>query len=503
MTVQTATTASLPLALYRADQVRALDAALIAAGTPGFELMQRAATAAWQALQQQWPEAREITVLAGAGNNAGDGYLLALLARQAGWQVRVLAVGEPHRLSGDAARAWQAAAAGGVAVKEWRECAHLSGVLVDALLGTGLQGAVREPYAQAIRLINACGLPVLALDIPSGLCADRGAVLGCAVEAQLTVTFIALKLGLLCGDGPDHCGRLLLADLQADAQILAQALPAAQRLSAATLPQLAPRRRNLHKGQAGHVLVAGGELGFGGAAMLAAESALRTGAGLVSLATRAAHVPAVLARRPEIMALAIESACELRELAQMATVIVVGPGLGRGAWGRSLLSLLRSLPVAQVWDADALNLLAEGAVQPPAGSWVMTPHPGEAARLLGCSVAGVQSDRATAALALAQRFGALVVLKGAGSLIATPQGELWLCERGHPAMAGAGLGDVLAGVLSALLAQGMLAEDALRLAVWLHACAGEQLGLAGRGLAAADLIPLIRQLLEEHSPCLK
>ncbi len=502
MTVQTATTASLPLALYRADQVRALDAALIAAGTPGFELMQRAATAAWQALQQQWPEAREITVLAGAGNNAGDGYLLALLARQAGWQVRVLAVGEPQQLGGDAGSAWRAAVAGGVAVLPWRECAHLSGVLVDALLGTGLHGAVREPYAQAIRLINASGLPVLALDIPSGLCADSGVVRACAVQAQLTVTFIVLKLGLCCGAGPQLCGRLLLADLQADARILAAAAPAALRLARDGLPLLAARRHQQHKGEFGHVLVAGGELGFGGAVLLAAESSLRTGAGLVSLATRPAHVAAMLVRRPEVMSLGVESACELRELAQMATVIVVGPGLGRGAWGRSLLSLLRSLPVAQVWDADALNLLAEGAVQPPAGSWVMTPHPGEAARLLGCSVAGVQSDRATAALALAQRFGALVVLKGAGSLIATPQGELWLCERGHPAMAGAGLGDVLAGVLGALLAQGMPPADAARLAVWLHALAGEQLAAAGRGLAASDLIPLIRQLLEEHSPCL-
>ncbi|WP_313466164.1 NAD(P)H-hydrate dehydratase, partial [Pseudomonas nitroreducens] len=226
------------------------------------------------------------------------------------------------------------------------------------------------------------------------------------------------------------------------------------------------------------------------------------GAGLVSLATRAVHVPAALARRPELMARGVSSSAELLRLAERADVLVVGPGVGRDAWGRVLVSAAASLVRRQVWDADALNLLAEERVARPSGDWVITPHPAEAARLLGISTAEVQADRPKAALALAQRYQAVAVLKGVGSLIASPDGRLALCDHGHPAMAGAGLGDVLSGILGALLAQGLPAFDAACLAVWLHARAGESLGAQGRGLAAADLIPAVRQLLEELCPCL-
>lgn len=494
---------ALPLALYRAAQVRELDARLIAAGTPGSELMQRAAHALWRALRRRWPDAGEITVLAGRGNNAGDGYLVAVLARRAGWRARVLAVADPAQLSGDAASACAAAQAAGVAIEAWSECAPLSGVLVDALLGTGLSGAVREPYAQAIRLANASGLPVLAVDLPSGLCADTGRVLGVAIQAELTVTLLGLKLGLFCLDGPDHCGALAFDDLRADPALVAELTPAALRLDGASVPRLAPRPRNVHKGQCGHVLLVGGDLGYGGAALLAAESCLRSGAGLVSLATRAEHVPAMLTRRPEVMARGALSSFELHDLLGQADVLVLGPGCGQGPWGRGLLAGLGALARPQVWDADALNLLAAGLLTPPAGNWLVTPHPGEAARLLGCSSAEVQADRPAAARQLARRLNAVVLLKGLGSLVATPAGELYLCDRGHSAMAGAGLGDVLAGLLGALLAQGLAVDEAARLGVWLHACAGERLGRDGRGLAAADLIDVMRELLEEHSPCLK
>lgn len=494
--------ASLPSTLHSAQQVRTLDAQLIAAGTPGFELMQCAAHAAWRALRRRWPEAGEITVLAGRGNNAGDGYLIAALAQRAGWRVRVLAVGDPAALQGDAAQACAEAGAAGVDILPWDEGLPLAGVLVDALLGTGLAGAVREPYAQAIGAINQAGLPVLAVDIPSGLLADTGACPGVAVRADLTMTFIALKLGLLTGQGPALCGELQFDDLQADAQVLAQAPSVAQRLDERCLPRLAPRSPVAHKGQFGHLLVVGGDLGMGGAALLCADSALRAGAGMVTLATRAEHVAAALVRRPEIMCAAVASANQLLALAERADVCVLGPGLGQGAWSRSLLSSVAGLGAPQVWDADALNLLAAGQVPAPRQG-VLTPHPAEAARLLGQDTASVQADRPAAARALAQRYGLVVVLKGAGSLIAAPDGRLALCDRGHPAMAGAGLGDVLAGLIGALLAQGMAAFDATCLAVWLHARAGELLARQGRGLAAGDLPCAIRQLLEELCPCLK
>jgi NAD(P)H-hydrate epimerase len=498
----TRTNLPLPTALFSAAQVRELDARLIAAGTPGIELMQRAAHATWRALRRRWPDAGAISVLAGRGNNAGDGYLVAQLAQRAGWTVEVLAVGEPQALQGDAAMAHAAAREAGVTVTPWSTEAQLRGVLVDALLGTGIAGEVREPYASAIRAINASGLPVLAVDLPSGLCADTGAVLGEAVRAELSVTFIGLKLGLFTGEGPDRVGELVFDDLQADPAIVAPLEPAARRLDPRSLPRVTPRSPTAHKGSFGQVLVIGGDRGTGGAALLAAEAALRCGAGMVSLATRPEHVPASLVRRPEIMCSAVESSYGLTGLAERADVLVLGPGLGQAPWGRSLLSLATQYAVPQVWDADALNLLAAGAVELPADC-LITPHPGEAARLLQCSVARVQADRPAAARVLAERYRCAALLKGAGTLIASADGRLALCDRGHPAMASAGLGDVLAGVAGALLAQGLSPFDAGCLAAWLHAAAGERLGREGRGLAASDLIPVIRHLLEEQSPCLK
>ncbi|CAI8844232.1 NAD(P)HX epimerase/NAD(P)HX dehydratase [Pseudomonas sp. IT-P74] len=492
----------LPDALYSAAQVRALDASLIAAGTAGFELMQRAARATWRALVRQWPTANKLSVLAGHGNNAGDGYLVAVLARRAGWSVRVLAVGDPQRLQGDAALAHAEAVSENVLIEPWTAQSGLRGIVLDALLGTGLSGDVREPYASAIAAINASGLPVAAVDIPSGLCADTGRILGHAVHADLTVTFIGLKVGLFTGDAANVTGELVFNDLQADPQLLDGTAFTARRLNIGNLPRLASRAPASHKGKFGHVLLIGGDRGYGGAILLSAQSALRSGAGMVSLSTRPEHVSPALSRIPEAMVLGTSSANQLMGMLEKVSVLVVGPGLGQAGWGRSLLSAAANAHLPQVWDADALNLLAGGHVDLPRDC-VITPHPGEAARLLGVSTADVQSDRPAAAHALSKKYTAVVVLKGAGSLIAHPDGRLALCHQGHPAMATAGLGDVLAGLLGALLAQGMEPFDAACLAVWLHANAGEQQGKSGRGLAASDLIPAIRQLLEEQAPCLK
>ena len=273
-------------------------------------------------------------------------------------------------------------------------------------------------------------------------------------------------------------------------------------LLADNLPHLPGRNPSAHKGQFGHVLLVGGDRGFGGSITLSAHAALRCGAGLVSLATRPEHVAAALVRVPEVMALGVLSANQLMGVLAQATVLVVGPGLGLAPWGRSLLSAAAQAKMPQVWDADALNLLSNAGVELAPGS-VITPHPGEAARLLGISTEQVQADRPAAVRALVKKYSVVCVLKGAGTLVAGLSGQLAICNQGHPAMATAGLGDVLAGVIGALLAQGMSAFEAACLAVWLHARAGEQQGQLGRGLAASDLIPAIRQLLEEHAPCTK
>ena len=273
-------------------------------------------------------------------------------------------------------------------------------------------------------------------------------------------------------------------------------------LLADNLPHLPGRNPSAHKGQFGHVLLVGGDRGFGGSITLSAHAALRCGAGLVSLATRPEHVAAALVRVPEVMALGVLSANQLMGVLAQATVLVVGPGLGQAPWGRSLLSAAAQAKMPQVWDADALNLLSNAGVELAPGS-VITPHPGEAARLLGISTEQVQGDRPAAVRALVKKYSVVCVLKGAGTLVAGLSGQLAICNQGHPAMATAGLGDVLAGVIGALLAQGMSAFEAACLAVWLHARAGEQQGQLGRGLAASDLIPAIRLLLEEHAPCTK
>lgn len=267
------------------------------------------------------------------------------------------------------------------------------------------------------------------------------------------------------------------------------------------LPNLAPRPLDAHKGQFGHLLVIGGDYGTAGAPLMAAEMALRTGAGMVSIATRAEHVTAILAHRPELMCLGVASANQLQTLIPKTSVIVAGMGLGQGGWGLSLLSAVNNLDIPQIWDADALNLLAQNKMTAPK-QLIITPHVGEAARLLDSTISDIQTDRIKAVLALAKRYQCTAVLKGAGTLVASAQGELAICQHGHPAMAGAGLGDVLAGLIAALIAQHLSSFDAARLAVWLHACAGEILGKQGRGLLATDLYPVIRHLLEEQSPCL-
>lgn len=492
--------APLPAALYTALQTRELDARQIASGTSGFTLMQRAAQAAWLAMYRHWTQADQATVLVGRGNNAGDGYLIACMAQRAGWQVQVLALDNPQSLTSDATLAFQEAVAAGVSILPWQADAVLQGVIVDALLGTGLVGEVQGDYAEAIAAINASGLPVLAVDVPSGLCADTGQVLGVAVKASLTLSFIGLKIGLFTGQGPDYVGTLAFDDLQINPEVLTHLEPRALRLVDPYVPYLAGRLPTAHKGEFGHLLVVGGDLGMGGAALMTAEAGLRTGAGMVLLATRPEHVAASLVRQPEMLCVGLESSYALESLVGRSSVVVVGPGLGQEPWGRSLLSLIARQPIPQVWDADALNLLASGAAWIPSHS-LITPHPGEAARLLDCSVAEVQANRPAAVQALAKRYDCVAILKGAGTLIADPEGRLMLCDLGHPAMASAGLGDVLAGTLGGLLAQGMSAFEAACLGVWLHAVAGTRAGAQGRGLAATDLIPLVRQALEEHSPC--
>jgi ADP-dependent NAD(P)H-hydrate dehydratase / NAD(P)H-hydrate epimerase len=486
-------------ALYTAEQTRALDHCAIADyGVPGITLMSRAAGAAFECMLGAWPEPEQLQVLCGTGNNGGDGFLIADLAHKRGIPVVVYQLGDPDKIGGDALLARQQALANGVPIEAFADAALMSiGVVVDAMLGTGLGGDVRGEYLEAIDAINASGAEVLAVDIPSGLCADTGRVLGAVVRADLTVTFIGLKRGLFTLHAADCTGELQFADLAVPPEIYRQVDCDSRRLELETLLEdLPPRPATAHKGLYGTVLVIGGDYGMAGAAAMAAEAALRCGAGLVRVATRPQHVAALVARTPEVMPMGVESGEDLAPLLEAADVLVVGPGLGQSPWSEYLLQAAMASGKPMVLDADGLNMLAAGKVATePVADRVITPHPGEAARLLGCGNAEVQADRFAAARAMQQRYGGVAVLKGNGSLVAGA-GQLLLADYGNPGMASGGMGDVLSGVIGSLLAQGLAPLDAAALGVCLHGAAGDIAAEEGlRGLAATDLIPWLRELL--------
>lgn len=487
-------------ALYSAEQTRELDChAMEDCGISGATLMARAAAAALDHLLAAWPRPALLQVLCGTGNNGGDGFLLADLAHKRGIAVQVWQLGDHSRMRGHAAGARDQARAHGVAIAAYHPGAlRPEGVLVDAMLGTGLRGELGSPWREAVDACNDSGLPILAVDIPSGLCADTGRRLGTSIRADLTVTFIGLKRGLFTLDGADCTGALEFSDLAVPAQVYQRVPATCQRLDLeALLAQFPARPANAHKGRYGTVLVVGGDYGMGGAAALAAEAALRAGAGLVRVATRPEHVAAIIARTPEAMAQGVESGQALRPLLETADVLVVGPGLGQGPWAQQLLQVVAAARQPVVLDADGLNLLARGELLPlqPRPGWVCTPHPGEAGRLLGRPVAELQADRFAAVAALQQRLGGTVLLKGNGSLVSDGERCL-LSDYGNPGMASGGMGDVLSGVIGALLAQGLDGLEATALAVCLHGAAADCAAARGqRGLLASDLMPALRRLL--------
>ncbi|MCH8498039.1 MAG: NAD(P)H-hydrate dehydratase [Marinobacter sp.] len=488
---------SLPESLYGADGVRALDRFVIdERGVPGFVLMQRAAAATFRQLVRCWPGRRSVVVLCGAGNNGGDGYLVAATAQRHGFQVRCIAVADPTNLSGDAAQAAAQAAKDGVTIESWPQAPGTlqqplcpdDGVIVDALLGTGVGGAPRAPFDAAIARINDSGLPVLAVDVPSGLDATTGAASGAAVRADLTVSFIGLKLGLFTGRGPDLEGRVLFDDLGVTEALAAAPVTAiAHRSDWAALSGLLPRRRAAaHKGEFGRLLILAGERGFGGAGLLAAEAASRSGAGLVTLATRPEHISATLARCPSVMVRGVTHGSELAPLLAQADAVLCGPGIGQGPWGQQLLQQALAFAGPLVLDADALNMLAS-RVPVRNERHVLTPHPGEAARLLGVKASEVEADRLAAVVALQQRFGGVVLLKGAGTLIAGDEGVPAVIAGSNPGMATGGMGDVLSGILAALLAQGLTPQLAVRMAAAVHLEAANQ---ASERLGYMGLLPM-------------
>jgi NAD(P)H-hydrate epimerase len=488
---------SLPVEIYSVATVREIDRRAIEdEGIPGYTLMTRAGAAAIRAAREQFPDAKRWQVVCGAGNNAGDGYVVARLAAQDGIVVSVLALVDPESLTGDAATAYGDFAAEGGVVMAWEGVLDdEADLVVDALLGSGLERDVTGEFAKAVSAMNAHRAHVMALDIPTGVHGDTGQVMGTAVEADLTVTFVGLKAGLFSGEGAELSGVIAFDGLDVPEHCRPQAEATSRRISDRVLRRCLKRRaRSAHKGDFGHVLIIGGGEGMPGAVRLAGEAALRTGAGLVSVATHPAHASIIVGSRPELMSHGIADADSLAPLLEKATAVAFGPGLGTSEWARQLFAVVGGLELPCVWDADALNLLAEMPAQ--SGRRIITPHPGEAGRLLGEPTATVQDGRRAALIALQDKYGGVVVLKGANTLVTSKKKVPWLCTSGNPGMASPGMGDVLTGIIAALLAQGLGKEASAVVGVEAHARAGDRAARAGeRGTIASDLIAELRNVI--------
>lgn len=478
--------------LFLSAQVKELERLLISnTDDTGLDLMHKAGLEIFKLIKNKYPT-HELAIFCGSGNNAGDGYVIAKLALDAGFLIKVYALSATDMLKGDALTAYQEFTQAGGQPSLFNFNINLKNCLIiDALLGTGVNRQITGYYADTIKLINAALCPVIAVDIPSGLNADTGNIMGCAVKADWTVSFIGLKQGLYTGFAAEHCGKIIYAPLDVSQDLFKRVDYAAKLIRSPSLPK---RHRCAHKGNNGHVLVIGGDAGFSGAARLAAEAALRIGSGLASVATRKSHVNAIGLGRPEIMCHAVGQENILASLLNKATVIVVGPGLGQTKWASDLLQKALNSNKPLVCDADALNFLAKNHIYHK--NWILTPHPGEAARLLNCSTEHIANDRFKAVAEIQKKYGGVVVLKGAGTLINNGH-KTSISKTGNPGMASGGMGDVLAGMVGGLIAQGLDLHSAAKAATYLH---GKAADLSAQkqgeiGMLASDLMPFIRKLV--------
>lgn len=488
--------------VYTTEGIRRIEA-LAAASHDAPALMERAGLAAAElARELAGDSGRPIVIFAGPGNNGGDAFVAARHLKSGWYDVTVTFGGDAQKLPVDARAAFDAWGAAGGETRSDLPRSGTPSLIIDGLFGIGLERELSGLYAAWVRWINAAHAKVLALDVPSGIASDSGAALGCAVDATHTITFIALKPGLLTLDGPDHSGRVHVASLGLDTSRIVPAVGSVIGRGAVSAA-LAPRKLSSHKGTYGSVGIIGGSSGMVGAALLAGRAALRLGAGRVYVGVVDAAAPVVDLPQPELM---LRPAVSIFD-SDHVTCLAVGPGLGTSSAAASLLDRAIASPLPLVLDADALNLLASDenarrALKRRAAPSVLTPHPAEAARLLATSTHAVQRDRLNAVLQLAADYGCEVVLKGVGSICASADGTWAINTSGNPGMASAGMGDVLTGIVAALIAQGAQPRAALAAAVYLHGAAADTLIAASTGpvgLTASETIDTARTLLNAGS----
>jgi NAD(P)H-hydrate epimerase len=507
----------LPDNLYNVASVVQLEQVAIKQfSVSAYELMKRAGDAVFQLLKIKYPHAKKVLILCGAGNNAGDGYVVARLCKETGFDVSVISLINPSSLKNEALLAYQ----------DWRRIdgnvlaenitADVSliaeaEVIIDALLGTGLRREVSAEWADWINAVNQAGKQVVAVDVPSGLMADTGDIAGCAIRADFTVCFIGLKQGMFTAQGKDVCGEIIFDGLALPEEVYSQVEADARLVVAVDYSKLPERKASSNKGNFGHVLIVGGNVNMPGAIILAATAALRAGAGLVTVVTVAENSLVISTAVPEAMI----KTCEIDSIPDVLnadfingiTHVAIGMGLAQDDWALALLRFCVQLAKPVLFDADALNLIALHDIK-ISSPLVITPHPGEAARLLSSRLlsndqalgsADIQQDRFAAVTALHVLFAdsesCMVVLKGSGSLLFDGQ-LIKVCALGNAAMAAPGMGDVLSGIIIALMAQGLNNNDAAELGVCLHARVADEVAQGRtRGLLASDVVAALPGVL--------
>ena len=466
---------------------------------PGFILMKRAAAFSFQQLERYFSNTNSIMIFCGSGNNSGDAYLLGCLAIENEIKTKVITLCDTATLRDDALKAFNEYQLLNGEVFDWNNRIDIDcDLIIDGIFGIGINRNVEGEFLQVINTINKSKVPVLSLDIPSGLNADTGEVMGSSIKADVTSTFVGRKKGLYLKQGPLISGCIEFSNLSIPDKCFKNAKIELQIVNQSLLEQhLKPRNRSSHKGDFGHVLVIAGNHGMGGAARITSESALRTGAGIVSVITRPENVAIISKTTPEIMAhSADDNSDKVSELINKADVIAIGPGLGIDRWAKDLLNKALESEKQMIIDADGLNLLADCPTK--RDNWILTPHPGEAARLLRCLNPEIQEDRLTSLEKLVGKYGGVTLLKGNNTLIAAGEEIPFVITAGNPGMSTAGMGDLLTGIIAALCSQFKQVNPNIltALAAYIHALAGDQAAKSGeRGIIATDLFKELKHII--------
>tara|TARA_R110002049_G_scaffold147342_1_gene310083 strand:- start:47717 stop:49201 length:1485 start_codon:yes stop_codon:yes gene_type:complete len=483
--------------VFTRQQIQNLESSAIQQhGFKSYDLMQRAGKAAFMFIREHYPDAKRVLVITGGGNNAGDGYILARLLHTADTECYTMPVVPITRLRGDAMRAQNDYAIHDGRDIDFTEDLPECDLIVDAIFGIGLTRPVENEFADIINAINHTPVPVLSLDIPSGLSAETGNPMGPTVYANSTLTFIGLKSGLITGESRNYTGKVGVDSLDLPDSVIENAEKLGMSLSE-TMPArlLSARSQSGYKNLYGHVLVVGGNIGYPNAARLAGEAAARTGTGLVSVACHPNNVAAIASGCGSLMVKGIRESRDLGELIKKADVILIGPGLGQDKWAQKIFARVIETSKPLIVDADALRLLGNNPGH--CDHWILTPHPGEAAQLLACNTEEIQLNRTSSALAIQEQYSGVTVLKGSGTLTCHDQ-QINFCTSGNVSLATGGSGDVLAGIIASLAGQGLSISDAANCGVMLHGLAAELISKYGtRGVLAQDLFPAIYKLVNQ------